>query len=181
MPLEESAVARERLHTRQIKVEGYRREDGLWDIEASLLDEKDHDLGLVSSVRRAGEAVHCMRLRWTLDSSLTILAVDVAMDALPYTGVCDTIKNRYEQLVGLRVGAGFKRAVGERFRGVNGCSHMTELVGAMAAGSVQTLAPYLNRDAETRPLQIGGCHAWAEDGALVKAHYPAWFDGATTR
>ncbi|SAK96199.1 hypothetical protein AWB79_07313 [Caballeronia hypogeia] len=176
MPLKESSVARDRLHTRQISIEGYRREDGLWDIEACLLDRKDYDLNLVSCARKAGEAIHCMRLSWTLDSSLTILAVEVAMDAFPYAGACDAIAKRYEKLVGLRIGAGFRRAVGDLFRDVNGCSHITELVGTMAAGSIQTLAPYLKRDDETRPFQIGGCHAWAPDGALVKTYYPKWAD-----
>ncbi|WP_250527317.1 DUF2889 domain-containing protein [Caballeronia sp. GAWG2-1] len=174
MPLDVLPVGRQRVHARQMLIEGFQREDGLWDVEGSLTDTKDHDLSLHSCVRKAGDAIHCMRLRWTLDLSLTILAVDVAMDAQPYAGVCDEIRKQYKKLVGLRVGAGFRRAVGELFRGINGCSHVTELVGAMAAGSIQTLAPFINRNSETRPLQIGGCHAWAEDGPLVREHYPQW-------
>ena len=36
MPLPESAL-REQLHTRRIECRGYRREDGLWDIEGTLI------------------------------------------------------------------------------------------------------------------------------------------------
>jgi hypothetical protein len=175
MPLLSQGVTRERLHTRRITVEGFRRTDGLWDIEGCLLDRKDQDLEVFSTVRRAGNDLHCMRLRWTLDSTLTIVSVDVAMDAVPYQGTCDLVQIRYQKLVGLRVGPGFRRAVNERFNAENGCSHITELVGSMAAGSIQTLAPYLNRRSDARPVQIGGCHAWAYDSPLVETHYPKWY------
>ncbi|CAG9268867.1 DUF2889 domain-containing protein [Paraburkholderia unamae] len=175
MPFTSQRVARERLHTRRIHIEGFRRADGLWDIEGHLLDTKDQDLHLFPEVRRAGDAVHSMRLRWTLDSTLTIVSAEVVMDAVPYAGVCNAIQARYQKLAGLRVGAGFRRAVSERFKAHRGCSHITELVGAMAAGSIQTLAPYLNKRPDARPVQIGGCHAWRESGTLVETIYPQWY------
>ena len=180
MPLSNLEIVRERIHARHITVEGFRRDDGLWDIEGCLLDTKDHDFNLYRGVRLAGEAVHCMRVRWTIDSTLTILAVEAVMDALPYPGVCDAIQERYQKLIGLRVGSGFRRAVNERFGRENGCSHITELVGAMAAGTVQTLAPYLHKESNTQPFQIGGCHAWAQDGPLVREHYPQWYSREET-
>ncbi|WP_081074254.1 DUF2889 domain-containing protein [Burkholderia diffusa] len=175
MSVGKSSVARERLHTRSIKVEGYRRGDGLWDIEGRLLDTKDRDAKLLSGVRPAGEPFHQMGLRFTLDDTLMILEVEAVMDAFPYADVCDSIASHYRQLIGLRIGKGFRRSMSERVGGVRGCSHMTELVGAMAAGAIQTLGPYLNKKNTERPLQLAGCHAWAYDSTLVKAHYPQWY------
>ncbi len=54
MPLPESPVSRQRLHVRRIVYEGWQREDGLFDIEARLVDTKDHDYTLASGTRRAG-------------------------------------------------------------------------------------------------------------------------------
>ncbi|WP_081060558.1 DUF2889 domain-containing protein [Burkholderia territorii] len=174
MSLSNSVDVRERLHTRSITVDGYRREDGLWDIEGRLLDIRDRDSQLPSGVRRAGEPFHQMGLRFTLDDTLTILKVEAAMDAFPYAGACDSITSHYRQLIGLRIGKGFRRTMSERVGGLRGCSHITELVGAMAAGAVQTLGPFLNKKNDERPVQLGGCHAWAYDSALVKELYPQW-------
>jgi Protein of unknown function (DUF2889) len=58
MPLPETEAERELLHTRRIRYEGYRRADGLWDIEGHLTDIKNHDYALKTGVRRAGQPVH---------------------------------------------------------------------------------------------------------------------------
>src|SRR6185295_8172822 len=52
MPLPVTEVERELLHTRRIRYEGYKRADGLWDIEAHLTDIKNHDYQLKTGVRR---------------------------------------------------------------------------------------------------------------------------------
>lgn len=38
---------REHIHSRDIILRGYRREDGLWDIEAHLTDTKTYDASAV--------------------------------------------------------------------------------------------------------------------------------------
>ena len=58
MPLPVTEVERELLHTRRVRYEGYKRADGLWDIEAHLTDVKNHDYHLKTGVRRAGQPVH---------------------------------------------------------------------------------------------------------------------------
>src|SRR5207302_2063721 len=54
MPLPVSEVERELTHTRPVRYEGYKRTDGLWDIEAHLPDTKNHDLHLKTGVRPPG-------------------------------------------------------------------------------------------------------------------------------
>jgi hypothetical protein len=73
-------------HTRRVRYEGYKRADGLWDIEAHLTDIKNHDFDLKTGVRRAGLPVHEMWLRITIDRSLTIVDAVASSDAVPYPG-----------------------------------------------------------------------------------------------
>ena len=42
---------RERVHTRRIVCEAYRRRDGLWEIEATVIDEKGEDMPFRSRPR----------------------------------------------------------------------------------------------------------------------------------
>ena len=67
MSLPVTEVERELLHTRRVRYEGYKRADGLWDIEAHLTDVKNHDYKLKTGVRRAGQPIHDMWLRITVD------------------------------------------------------------------------------------------------------------------
>lgn len=79
---------RELLHSRDIVLRGYQRADGLYDIEAQLTDAKsygfaNHDRGYV----RAGEPIHGMWLRLTVDEQRNIIACEAASDYTPY-GIC---------------------------------------------------------------------------------------------
>ena len=62
----------------------------------------------------------------------------------PYAD-CPRINDAYRALVGLRIEGGFHRAVQTRFRGVNGCTHLTELLGPIATTALQTIWPALER------------------------------------
>src|ERR1044071_2490278 len=91
MPLPITNVERELRHTRRVRYEGYKRADGLWDIEAHLSDIKNNDFDLKTGVRRAGLPVHEMWLRITIDRSLTIVDATASLDAVPYAGGCEKI------------------------------------------------------------------------------------------
>src|SRR3954464_15207295 len=84
MPLPVTEVERELTHTRRVRYEGYKRTDGLWDIEAHLTDIKNHDYPLKSGVRRAGQPIHEMWLRITIDRKLVIVDATASSDAVPY-------------------------------------------------------------------------------------------------
>ena len=62
-------ASREHLHTRRVVVEGYRRQDGDWDIEAWLHDSKTYGYEEVErGQREPGAPVHHMAVRLTMDS-----------------------------------------------------------------------------------------------------------------
>lgn len=176
MPLAPAAAARTRVHRRAIHIEGFRREDGLFDIEAHLLDAKDFDYPLAGQLRRAGDPIHEMWLRITIDQELNILDAEAASDAVPYAGECERIAPAYKALIGLRIGPGFRLKLTERLGGVQGCTHLTELAAALATGAVQTLAGMVRDDnPNKRPLPIGQCHALQPHANAVRLYYPRWY------
>ena len=63
---------RTRTHVRQTRFEGYRRSDGLWDIEVLLTDVRDYDsLGYERGAVPAGSPVHEIRLCVTVERAGT--------------------------------------------------------------------------------------------------------------
>ena len=84
MPLSTS-VKRDLLHTRNVECRGFRRDDGLFDIEGRIVDVKaysfeNHDRGCIP----AGEPIHDMWLRLTIDEEMEIHAVEAVTDHGPY-------------------------------------------------------------------------------------------------
>lgn len=179
MPLPAAAVSRTRVHTRRILLEGWRRDDGLWDIEARLTDTKDHDYPLASGLRPMGEPVHDLWVRVSIDREMNIADAAASFDAVPYAGACDTIAPVYRQLVGRNLFRGFRREVGELFATVRGCSHLTELLNSLPTAAIQTFASETrDTDGQTpgvQPFQLDQCHALATTSETVRRYYPHWF------
>jgi len=176
MPLPPSPVRRTRVHLRDLALEGWKREDGLWDIEARLTDTKDHDYPLASGLRRKGEPVHDMWVRVTIDREMNVLDASACSDAVPYPGSCDTIGPFYRQVVGLNLARGFRRTVGEMFDGVRGCSHLTELLLSLPTAAIQTFASEVREtdDRRGKPFQLDRCHALETTSETVRRFYPRW-------
>ena len=180
MPLP-APVDREPLHRRAIDVRGYRRADGRFDIEARLTDTKGYAVDNRWRGRlEPGAPIHDMWLRLTVDDELTVLAAVAATDAAPFS-VCDAITPAFARLEGLTIGPGWRRAVAKRLGGVQGCTHLVELLAPLATAAVQTIAPLKERAARPSgepPSHLDSCHALRRDGPVVRAHYPAWHTGA---
>jgi hypothetical protein len=109
MPLSTPTVTRERLHRRTVTYDGFRRDDGLFDIEAHIVDAKDHDYELLTGVRPAREAIHDMWIRVTIDRRFVIHAIEAVTDGMPYPGACNRIAPAYQKLVGANLVKGFRK------------------------------------------------------------------------
>jgi hypothetical protein len=178
MPLPPSAP-RERLHTRRVTYQGYLRKDGLFDIEAHLVDVKDRDCELLSGVRSAGEPVHEMSLRVTIDGQFVIRGIETSTDAMPYPGYCSRIDGAYAKLVGANLLSGFRKRLHEAMGGVQGCTHQTEMLLYLPTAAVQTFAGLQREDAGVaKPFQLDRCHALDTAGEAVQRYYPKWYRGA---
>ncbi len=191
---------REAIHTRSIKIDGYRRADGLFDIEAHLTDIKtfgqtNYDRGYIA----AGEPIHDMWLRLTIDETMLIVDVDAVSDKTPYT-MCPAAAPNFSRLVGLRIKAGFLRDANHLVGGPVGCTHLREMLQQMATTAFQTINPARVRQemreegADETPgsdkvdaritEKMGGppkvlntCLAYADTGPLVKRRWPHLYRG----
>jgi DUF2889 family protein len=178
MPLPLPEVERELTHTRRVRYEGYKRADGLWDIEAHLTDIKNHDFRLKTGVRRAGQPVHSMWVRVTIDRRFTIVDAGASSDAVPYPGGCESIAPAYRALVGLSLIKDFRKKVREAFGGVRGCTHLTEMLAGLPTAAVQTFAGEMPEEREdgAKPFQLDQCHALESSTETVKKWYPKWYE-----
>lgn len=181
MPLPPSSP-RTRLHTRSVRYEGFMRDDGLFDIEATLSDVKDHDSVLLSGVRPAGEPVHEMLLRVTIDRDFVVHAVHTHTQAMPYPPDCADIEGAYAKLVGANLMQGFRKRLHDTMGGVQGCTHITEMLSYLPTAAVQTFAGLTREDQGIgKPFQLDRCHALDTRGDAVRRYYPKWYAGASTR
>lgn len=182
MPLPNSPVRREKKHTRAIRIDAYAREDGLWDIDANISDVKTRDVHAAAGVRPAGEPIHDLWLRLTIDTGMQIVDVAAVSDSTPYPGHCDTIGPDYRKLIGLNLMKGFRHEVKARLGGIAGCTHITELSQILPTAAVQAFAgeviPVRGEAGEDgqaiKPFQLDRCHALRTDGAAVAKFYPRW-------
>jgi hypothetical protein len=174
MPLSQP-VTRERLHTRAIEINGYRRTDGRYDIEARL----------------------------TVDEAMHIHAVEAVSDKTPYV-TCPAAAPNFTRLAGMRIKAGFLREATLRVGGTVGCTHLRELLQQMATTAFQTINPAKARRemaaegaADEKPgsdaldqritEKWGGgskilntCLAYDEKGPLVQRRWPHLYTGPDT-
>ena len=176
---------RKPLHTREVTCQGFLRDDGLIDIEGHLNDTKPFDFpnqdrgGLI----RAGESLHGMSIRITLDQGMKIHQAEAIMDFTPYN-YCKSIASVIEKLAGLQIGPGWRGKIREIMGGQKGCTHLTELLGPMATTAFQTMVSLKNsaqNNGEEEPHEdyvpylINTCHTHAEDSPVVQQNWPEYY------
>lgn len=174
MPLPPPAAARRPAHCRTIRIQAYARDDGLWDLEGHLTDVWPEPVPCAGGMLPAGQPMHAMWLRLTVDSSATIVAVQACTDAGPYGSACGAITPDYRQLVGVQVARGYKDTIRRLFGRTAGCTHINELAAAMGSAAMQALWEVMHGDAEHKPAAIDGCHALKSSGPQVAKFFPRW-------
>jgi len=174
--------ARRLLHTREVVCKGYVREDGLFDVEASLRDISPEGTDLYFKQVDAGGLLHGLRLTMTIDADMQIVHMQAHSDTVP-TPWCSESSKPYDQLVGLRIGPGFTQRMKERVGGRKGCTHLTELISPLATTAVQTVMS-LRRETRDmaaelqgtgpmpRPVVYNTCHTYRQEGQAIKVIWP---------
>ncbi len=181
MSLSTKPVARTPLHKRAITLEVFERDDGLWDIEAQLVDTKAYNFYLTEGGEHpAGKPIHDILLCITIDDSYTIVDANASYQAAPYSS-CNSIQQSYKLLVGLNLLKKFRYEVRARFAGKSGCTHLTELTSVLPTAAIQGIATRSSKNKSTdtpatRPFHIDGCHALRADGEVVRVYYPKWYE-----
>ncbi len=180
MSLPPAAPRRQLKHRRQIDVQVFLRDDGLWEVDATLVDTKTRDVDMADGVRPAGTPIHDMLLRLVVNTRLDILAAGSGSRWVPYPGICDAHDDAYGRLVGLNLLQNFRMQVRERLGGVKGCTHLSELALVLPTAVVQAFAGEVidtrgTGDGASQPFQIDRCHALRSSGEAVRVHYPRWY------
>lgn len=191
---------RELLHSRDIVLRGYHRADGLYDIEAQLTDTKSYgspnrDRGYIA----AGEPIHGMWLRLTIDEERRIVACEAASDYTPYA-ICPAAAPNFTRLEGLQIKPGFLKEAASRVGGAVGCTHIRELLQQVATTAYQTIDPARAiREAEAAgelevtdsdkldaritakmggaPAILNTCIAYGTDSPVVRRRWPHLYTG----
>ncbi|MBJ2163726.1 DUF2889 domain-containing protein [Acidovorax sp. IB03] len=170
-------VPRKTSHIRRVTYQGYEREDGLWDMEAELHDSKAHDMPSFrhQGVRLAGDPIHHMWLRVTIDRKLVVHAIEAAMDAHPLQD-CPQARPALQGMVGACMARGWRQAIAQHMGGVASCTHLRELLFNMATAAFQTLpAAFGGGDPDTPPRHLGQCTGWDFEGNGVKEYFPQFY------
>jgi hypothetical protein len=185
MALPPAAPTRRLKHRRSIDVQIFARDDGLWEVDARLIDVKTRDLPMAAGLRPAGTPLHEMLLRLVIDTRLNILAAGAQTFWMPYPGHCGAYEQAdgsdvYARLVGLNLLKGFRAAVKERLGGIQGCTHITEMSQVLPTAVIQAFAGEVLDTREgsadgASPFQLDRCHALRSDGEVVRLHYPKWY------
>jgi DUF2889 family protein len=182
MPLPNPAP-RKLMHTRTIECKGYEREDGLWDIEAHLTDTKTtlHTRHHGGREREPGQPVHDMWLRLTVDLDMKIHEVEARTEEGPYP-TCGSITPNFKALAGLTIGAGWRKEIAARVGGVNGCTHLVELLGPLGTTAFQATNRARQARNAARPqtrkhYQLNSCHIYKDDSPAVLERWPQFYTG----
>ena len=191
MPLSPPAE-RDLMHKRAITLQGYARADGQFDVDAHMVDTKafafsNTDRGTVEP----GIPLHEMWVRMTVSEAMVITGCEAVTEHGPFN-VCGGGAATMSRLVGLTIRPGFLRAANERLGGIQGCTHLREMLQQIATVAMQTLWPVRSRR-EAEALEaarargemsdgpsnqdgssrlVNSCHAYASAGPVVARRWP---------
>lgn len=133
------------VHNRRISCSGYVRADGHFDIEAELIDSKTYDFPSdTHGTVYQNTPYHHMQVRITVDLELIVTDAAAITLAGPYQ-ICPQGAQNITNLIGLKIGPGWKRRVQTAIGGPSGCTHITELTGPMATTAYQTIGGEISR------------------------------------
>ena len=177
-PVRDDGVTRAELHTREITIRGWKRSDGLYEIEGRLVDTKPFDFQPVSGDRVIGtrQPIHDMGVRIVYDDAMTVRDVIAVGHALPYDG-CAAGPATLKSLIGLSMTKGWTAETRKRLAGAASCVHLAGLMTPMAAAAFQSMVVLRieQRKGTGHTPNVDSCIAYARHGELMRTRYPAFY------
>ncbi len=169
----------EKLHTRNIEVTTYEYDSQRIITEGFLKDDRFQASYAITGEERPSGVVHDMSIRLLVNcSNLLIEDIDVDLISVPREACWET-KECLAPIKGLTITRGFTSKVKKICGGSKGCTHLVELLVAMAP------AVFLGRNV-SRSLKPSGfnadhaktlikylvntCHAWREDNPFIERY-----------
>ena len=176
---------RKLLHNRNISFKGYIKDDNNYEIEAELVDTKNYefknyDRGLI----KKNEPIHHMKIALVIDENMFVISAKATTISGPYS-ICKDANKNFEKIIGLQIKSGWKREITKLIGGINGCTHITELLSSLATAAFQTIYPHKSRKKNNKnlstksvpinkPLLLGTCHSFNPKSDVVKRLWPEW-------
>lgn len=181
------SVTREELHLRRIDMRGFRRSDGLFEVEAHMTDRKPYDFTPASAEHTvpANTPIHDMGVRLVFDEAMVIVDVQTFTDAAPYD-ICPDGGRALQTIKGLRIGAGWSKEVRSQLGGARSCTHLMELLIPLATTAIQSTSVLRHGqteplDASGRPKKIDSCYAYSAQREIVLHRWPQFYQPASSQ
>ena len=176
---------REEIHLRRVELRCFRRSDGLYDMEASLSDCRPFESVRFGTgeVLQPDQPIHDLGVRLTFDERMVVHDIQSFTLSAPYPA-CPDGGRALQTLIGLRMTSGWIREVRERLSGARSCTHLMELMPAIATAAFQSVGGLRadltgSVDDSGRPSRIDSCYAYAADGDLVRQRWPSFHIAAS--
>jgi len=176
MPLTQP-TNRKDIHRRTIDVQAFVRDDGLFDVEARLIDTKPFAFWRVAQqdATPPGNPLHDISIRLTLDKALVVRAIEASSDTTPF-GICKEAEATLAPLVGERIASGWSSKVKSVLRGTQSCTHLMEMLITMATPALQGIRG-LARERRLDDTKLGAgkldsCYAYSSERAVIRMHWP---------
>ncbi|SFU09315.1 DUF2889 domain-containing protein [Paraburkholderia aspalathi] len=179
----DETMTREELHFRRIDMRGWKRADGLFEIEGRVTDRKPHEFTSPGGTKvvPAGAPIHDMTVKLVIDQEMCVVDVSATTHSAPYAD-CVSATGTLQVLKGLRIAGGWSREVRNRLGGAQSCTHLMEILTPMATAAYQSLTmARLGRpdslDSNGKPLKVDSCFAYASNRGVVMRRWPAYYTG----
>ena len=188
MPLSHPAARRE-IHERAIDMHVFARDDGLYDIEAHLIDRKPFPFWREQRDEPIppGQPAHDISIRLAVDKTYVVQRIEASSDTTPFA-LCREAERTLAVLVGERLASGWSSKVKSALRGAASCTHLMEMLITLATPAVQGIRGLARErkivtDEKTVLGKLDSCYAYSRERAVVKVHWPQHYrapDGPTT-
>lgn len=165
-----------KLHTRKIEVTTYDFDEQRIIVEGVLQDEIFQESHAITGETFPKGIIHHMAIRLLVNCNhLLIEDVDVDLISMP-RDVCRETLDCLAPIKGLTLTGGFFLKIKNIAGGSKGCTHLLELLQAMAPAvfqgyaAKQTQTPAVsdpNRAKQMLQWVVDTCHPWREDGPFV--------------
>ena len=164
-------AARQPAHRRTITLDGFARDDGHFDIEAELIDIKYHSFpSRAHGEIKKGQALHHMKVRVTVSEEMEIIEAEAVTLSGPYHE-CPQGALAIKHLIGKKIQPGWQKIVKRAIGGMQGCTHITELMGPVATVAFQTIFGEKARRARQNAPRDSETETAATNKALLNSCY----------
>lgn len=163
-----------RVHQRVIGIRTFTTADEHVIVEGRLTDNRLVNTYYLSGENRPPDTIHDLIVRILVDDRLVIRQVETEMPQIPHPDCQETI-NSLQEIVGFKIRRGFTQKVKALFGKGEGCSHLTELITAMAPAAIQGFWTACSRNPlpeniidALKLMLVDTCRVWRRGGKALK-------------